>query len=181
MTPTYKTRLEFWRDLPKGLVIAELGVFRADHAMQIWALAEPTALYLVDQWRGLHTCCDSEYRNPCTIDLDAYYESDIQVLKDVPGLYVDRSEACEWLSQTRLRNIDVVYLDSDHDYAHISREIELALNRIPTGGWVCGHDYNATHFRGVVRAVDELRAKYPDAEFRLSGETLASWFLRIPA
>lgn len=55
----------------------------------------------------------------------------------------------------------LIFLDGDHSYETVKRDIQAALHVIWNGGILCGHDYGT--FEGVTRAVDEL---LPDAKKR---------------
>jgi SAM-dependent methyltransferase len=174
--PEIHSRSEFWGWLPKGLEIAELGVFRGEHAALILGLAEPSALHLVDVFTGFASNFGETIsgRQGLAETLDRF-EGDRRV-----SVYATDSIA--WLAARPARSLDVVYLDTDHSYSHVRREIAAALPVLRPGGWICGHDHDAGEFPGVVKAVAELREAYPGAEFGTSHEAAyPSWFLRLPA
>jgi|LakMenEpi03Aug12_release.lakeMendotaPanAssembly.Ray.scaffolds.fasta_scaffold03232_19 predicted O-methyltransferase YrrM len=52
------------------------------------------------------------------------------------------------------RSVDFVFLDADHSYESVKKDIESWLPKIKTGGMIAGHDYYNPC--GVKRAVDEL-------------------------
>ncbi len=47
---------------------------------------------------------------------------------------------------------DIVWIDADHSYDSVSRDIDLYHNKVKPGGIVCGHDYD---WPEVHRAVHE--------------------------
>ena len=53
---------------------------------------------------------------------------------------------------------DIVWIDADHSYDSVSRDIDLYHNKVKPGGIVCGHDYD---WPEVHRAVHE---RYKDVE-----------------
>lgn len=180
--PTYLTREEFWEELPRVEAIAELGVFDGEHAEQIIRLASFDELHLVDLWEGVHWCNDTSNQNPRQRDLPKEFKR-LKAKFSGPGydgVQLHRYDAIEWLKCHPYWWFDVVYLDDDHTYEHVKEEIRLCKLVVRPGGWICGHDYNPTLYPGIWRAVQELRAELPGAEFRESGEVLASWFLRLP-
>lgn len=65
-----------------------------------------------------------------------------------------------------------VYLDSDHEYRHVHREIELWKSKVAPGGYLCGHDHTNS-FPGVQQAVREL-LQGPDRVF-----SDGSWYCRV--
>lgn len=51
-------------------------------------------------------------------------------------------------------SLDFVYIDGEHTYDGVMRDIELFLPKIKTGGYIGGHDYKPK-WVGVVNAVNE--------------------------
>ena len=62
------------------------------------------------------------------------------------------------------KSVDLVYIDGDHSYEAVSKDIELYLPKIKQGGIMAGHDYSKS-WPGVIKAVDE-RLGSPDAIFK---------------
>ena len=60
-------------------------------------------------------------------------------------------------------SIDFIYIDGEHTYESVKRDISLYLPKIKNGGIISGHDYHDV-WPGVVQAVDELLGK-PDGVF----------------
>lgn len=54
--------------------------------------------------------------------------------------------------------LDFVFIDAQHDYDSVKRDIELWTPKVKRGGLISGHDYD-DKFDGVRRAVDEA---FPD-------------------
>tara|TARA_B100000287_G_C20626358_1_gene777985 strand:+ start:401 stop:973 length:573 start_codon:yes stop_codon:yes gene_type:complete len=52
-------------------------------------------------------------------------------------------------------SIDFVYIDADHSYEGVKRDIQLYLPKLKKNGLMAGHDYHEV-WPGVVRAVDEI-------------------------
>lgn len=52
-------------------------------------------------------------------------------------------------------SIDTVFIDLDHTYESVYRDIQLWLPKVKSGGILAGDDYRDS-WPGVVRAVDEL-------------------------
>jgi hypothetical protein len=51
--------------------------------------------------------------------------------------------------------LDFVYIDGNHDYAHVRADIENYFRKVKQGGVVGGHDFHP-HFAGLIRAVCEF-------------------------
>ena len=52
-------------------------------------------------------------------------------------------------------SLDFIYMDAEHDYDSISRDLDLYLPKLKPNGIIAGHDYNEAYWPGVVKAVDE--------------------------
>ena len=50
-------------------------------------------------------------------------------------------------------SLDFVFIDADHSYESVRRDIDAWRSKVRPGGWFGGHDYNRK-FPGVVRAVN---------------------------
>ena len=66
---------------------------------------------------------------------------------------------------------DVIFIDADHNYENVLKEIETAFRLFPNAV-ICGHDY-ADYWSGVIKAANEAAIKY--------GKTAAvlEWQLRL--
>lgn len=74
----------------------------------------------------------------------------------IQWLHADSLEAARLFDDGTL---DLVFLDSDHTFEHVSKEIRLWLPKVKPGGILCGHDYDQTQ-PGVVKAVNESRLHF---------------------
>lgn len=55
--------------------------------------------------------------------------------------------------------VDMVFIDGDHRYETVIRDIKKAHELVRNNGLICGHDYGHTKWPGVERAVNELIGK----------------------
>jgi predicted O-methyltransferase YrrM len=72
--------------------------------------------------------------------------------------FVHHSSSADFALVIPDNSMDVVYIDADHSYESAKEDISLYLNKVKSGGFICGHDYNNGSWPGVVKAVDELSA-----------------------
>jgi predicted O-methyltransferase YrrM len=52
--------------------------------------------------------------------------------------------------------VDMVFIDGDHRYETVVRDIKKALELVRPGGIISGHDYDHPGWPGVKKAVDEF-------------------------
>jgi predicted O-methyltransferase YrrM len=63
---------------------------------------------------------------------------------------------------------DFVFIDADHSFEAAKDDIRLWLPKVKPGGMICGHDYTSDA-PGVVKAVDEARARHEWTDFAVDG------------
>jgi cephalosporin hydroxylase len=51
--------------------------------------------------------------------------------------------------------LDMVFIDADHSYEAVVKDIAAWRNLVAVDGILCGHDYDISRHPGVVKAVDE--------------------------
>ncbi len=82
-------------------------------------------------------------------------------LADVPNLTIFRGYFEEFCKQNTDTDFDFIFIDGDHRYDSVIRDIYASLKLLRRGGILAGHDYTHPDWPGVKRAVDEL---FPKAE-----------------
>jgi Methyltransferase domain len=89
---------------------------------------------------------------------------------------VIESESCAAAARFEDQSLDFVFIDADHSYEAVRRDIAAWAPKVKPGGVLAGHDHTE-QFPGVVRAVTEAFSRY-DAERSICGR---SWWYRKPA
>lgn len=74
-------------------------------------------------------------------------------------------------------SIDTIYIDGNHSYDSVKQDIELSINKLIIGGFLCGHDYNKS-WPGVIDAVNFFisNSNYNQKDLVLFEDS--SWLLR---
>jgi hypothetical protein len=74
-------------------------------------------------------------------------------------------------------SLDFVFIDGDHSYIGVSKDIKSWLPKVKKGGWIGGHDYHhetRSNLQGVTIAVDEVFTK---SEIEIDDNH--TWFVRL--
>lgn len=148
--------------VPSGAACAEIGVWRGDFSARILETCRPAKLHLIDPWRHLPAYDRSYYGRPDEGQetLDAVYES--VLARFAPGIATGvievhrlTSEAAETLIGDG--TLDFVYIDGNHTFEFVRRDLELYRPKLKEGGLLAGDDYSLCGWWdwGVKRAVDE--------------------------
>lgn len=144
------------RLLPDGARGMEIGSFAGESALIMMLSGRVAHLTCVDPW------------------LPDYYSGGQipraeHVFDQVAALFPGRIEKRKAMSAAALSampaaSLDFVYVDGNHDYAVVRKDLIAALCAIKPGGILCGHDYKFAGSPGVTRAVKEL-VRFPDVRF----------------
>jgi len=129
----------------------EIGVDKGYHAYDILHDIDMKKLYLIDPYtpyidgdikKSIHNQEDRNY----------VYEEAKKRLSN----YDDKIEFVIKQSEDAVNdipdNLDFVYIDGNHNYEYVKKDIELYWDKIRVGGVLGGHDYWRDH-PGVIRAV----------------------------
>lgn len=65
-------------------------------------------------------------------------------------------------------SIDFLFIDANHEYPYVSKDIAAYLPKMKKGGVISGHDYNLSH-PGVIKAVNEAFSEVVERDFYTTG------------
>lgn len=104
-----------------------------------------------------------------TIDI---YPCDAFVLAHFDNISKINADSVRYAYEFEDRSIDLVYLDTVHNFVQVYNEILAWKNKVKVGGYLSGHDYQPL-FPGVIEAVNFVFGK-PDKVYADS-----SWIVRL--
>lgn len=136
----------------RNLIGAEIGVFDAKNSERILEILDIKKLYLIDPYKIYDGCKDvagiPDKKTITLLKKDAHAR--LEKFKDKVVWIEDLSEnAIESIKE----ELDFVYIDGNHKYDFVKKDIELYSKKIKEGGLISGHDYENISVR---RAVQEL-------------------------
>jgi hypothetical protein len=161
----------------------EVGVWRGDYSRIIIESLKPKHFYGVDPYL-LHEdygdCPDdTEFANQQ--NLDNLYEQVNQTFSGLPAAKLLRSKGTDAALCFQDQELDFVYIDGDHSYDFVSKDIKAWWPKIKPGGILSGHDYTTGnpqkgHIYGVIQAVDEF-VKENHLNLCITHESYATWWV----
>lgn len=165
----FENRIQMINELiPYGATIAEIGVFKGQFTLEILK-RNPKHLYLIDCWEN-HTVIsgDQDGNNVEHFPSGEQLYKDLkEQLKFYPNVSFHRQFSNDFLPLLKENTLDAVYIDGDHSYEAVKRDLEMSYPKIKQFGWIMGHDYEMNYAKtnnsyqfGVKQAVDEFCAKY---------------------
>ena len=110
-------------------------------------------LYCIDHWGGTP---DVVPHQKLSQDVDVFlvfkYRLKLAGFWDcVCPIMTDSVSASEIIKD---KIADLVFIDANHSYESVKKDIEIWQPKLKLGGILCGHDYSPSH-QGLIRAVDE--------------------------
>jgi len=174
-----------WVCKPRSL-ICEIGVHRGVFAEFLYSLM-PAVLVLIDPFVGTVPSGDQDGNNVVSVDLEKAYVEMEKRIRPLKNIKLHRGYSQDVLPQYTDYTFDVVYIDGDHSYEGVKRDLELSLRKVKPGGYICGHDYEMNFLKtahrydfGVKQAVDEF-CKAHGLEITAKGlDGCVSYAIRLP-
>ena len=138
------------------LIGVEIGVAAGDNAFDIMNVLPMKRLYLIDPYS--YTSYPG-YKSSDQPEFDQVRDTAIELLsqfKDKVEFIIKKSEdAVDDVPD----NLDFVYIDGNHEYEYVKRDLELYYPKVKTGG-IFGGDNFESEEPEVAKAVTEFAEKY---------------------
>jgi len=135
--------------MPKHAVCAELGIYLCDFSEEILRLTQPEKLHLVDfDSKGIQIAKTRFAQQIASGVVQVHHGDSANSVQLMPDNYFD------W-----------VYIDADHRYQGVKRDLEAVRLKLKTGGMIALNDYiffSSSDFvkYGVIEAVNEFCIEY---------------------
>jgi hypothetical protein len=147
--PRGATRIAMNKFKDKPLIVCEIGAAKGEHAdRSIMRNLNVSRLYIIDNY---------------VEELHRYDKAEMikRMNKHQPtsSLFPDKVKFIFKDSLKAYRDIpmcDFIYIDGNHDYEYVSKDIENYWKKVKVGGMLAGHDID---FTSVFKAVSEFAVK----------------------
>jgi hypothetical protein len=149
--------------LPKGGVVAEVGVALGDFSLRLLTTLQPREFHAIDAF-GLDQL--PSYWGVQTKDTfqgqshEQFYRTKMQAA-GTGVVQIRKGWSWEMLGQYRDATFDVIYLDAAHDYGSVRHDADVAVKKLKPCGFLIFNDYTMFDFiemvpYGVVYVVNDL-------------------------
>jgi hypothetical protein len=151
--------------LPKNSVGVEIGVHKGDFSQKLLEVVNPKELHLIDPWKHESS---ATYKNALyggkakngQNEMDERYSNVcVKFDREIRGerVKIHRGYSTDVLAQFPDEYFDWVYIDGNHLYEYVKKDIELSFCKTKVGGLITGDDYTEGGWweGGVKKAVDE--------------------------
>ena len=129
----------------------ELGAWLGRSTAYLIDNAPNLNITVIDSWEGSDSELDTHHKLAKTEDIFSMFKENMGNRKF--KFYKGRAEKLVKMFDNEY--FDTIFIDMDHSYESVKRDIELWLPKVKKGGLLAGDDYRAT-VPGVIEAVKEL-------------------------
>ena len=152
--------------IPQGQVIAEIGVAVGGFSQFLIECCQPTRFIAVDRF-DLHEL-DSFWGKPChdwfgtKTHLEFYTDKFEEIIK-VGGMSVLVGDSPAQVSRLDDCSVDIFYVDGDHTYDGVWRDLDAIRPKIKPSGMLIMNDYTSgdgANSYGVVKATHEFMVRH---------------------
>lgn len=135
--------------------IVEFGSFhgRSTRALADNLPSDMGRIWAVDPWNGDYELEDGQILQAVNTFVMPYFLHNLKDHIDKKTVIPTRGFSFTFKLPI---TVDMVFIDGDHRYESVVKDIHKALSLLRKGGIICGHDYGFNTWPGVKRAVDEL-------------------------
>ena len=148
----------------RGYIVgAEVGVSRGYTTKHLLYYNPELLLYAVDLWDLASDA--TAYTNYDFDEVKRHFEE--ATLPFQNRLMVFQGLSWEMSDQIEDEFLDFVFIDADHGYPSVSKDIRAWTPKLRSDGMISGHDIN---LEGVLKAVKELVPNYKRSPFGLCWE-----------
>jgi len=145
----------------KNPKILEIGIFKGEFFDFIFRNCNVGSIDGVDIFEGETCSGDVDGNNVTTCNVGNCFLELSEKYKDHNNVRLIKSDSSAFLKNVEDNFYDIIYIDGDHSYEGVKKDILQAFHKIKNGGYIMGHDYemnmNKAHNYynfGVKQAVD---------------------------
>jgi hypothetical protein len=142
-----------------GSVGLEIGVWRGEFSEFLYRSVSPKKMYGIDPWAFVPVKPDSWYGGflaKSQEDMDRLYESTKKRLSILPDYTLIRDYSYNITDYVDPQSIDWVYIDGDHDYTAVSKDLLNSYTLIKPGGIITGDDCIQHPTNPIYKAVQKF-------------------------
>lgn len=164
---TRNEMISYYCSIVPNARVLEIGIFRGELFDYIVNNCKISSIDGVDLFEGVCTSGDVNGNYVVSYDLEKSYTELCDKYKGMDNVKIFKSDSNLYLSSVPDEYYDIIYIDGDHSYDGVKKDLRNALNKVKDGGYIMGHDYDINVEKGqhlynfgVMRAVDEFCREY---------------------
>lgn len=138
----------------RPIVVAEIGVWKAENSLSILKTLNVSEFYLIDPYLEYKDYSKESLNNGIA---ECRKKAERRMNSPFGNIFWIRKKSHEAVKELN-RELDFVYIDGNHDYKYVMQDMEDYWKKVKKGGLMAGHDI--TNCPGVVKAVINFSKKY---------------------
>lgn len=141
---TCRDRSALLNALPKDAVCVEIGVWKGEFSQEILDVVHPRLLHLIDPWLFAPEFPKRWYGGKQAKNqsgMDTIYNRVVARLGNDPRVKIHRKRSIDAADAFRDGDLDWVYVDGDHSYNAVLKDLQSWKRKVGRGGIICGDDY----------------------------------------
>lgn len=126
-----------------GMVVAEIGTFDGTTTKAYVEIIKKNKghLYAIDWFEGSESVVGSGIHSHNKDNSDKVYNTFINNVKPyLDVITIMRKKSWDAIIEIPDNSLDICFIDADHRYSSVYKDIELCLPKMKSGGLLCGHD-----------------------------------------
>jgi hypothetical protein len=140
----------FIKLIPDNSIFVEMGVWKGKSVaylgVEIINSKKNIKCYAIDTFTGSQEAIQQSH--PDIKDLYNIFLNNIEPIKDV--VVSVKKASIDAVKDFKDKSIDIIFIDGDHSYEEVNRDIHIWFPKVKDGGIIAGHDYS---LESVSRAV----------------------------
>lgn len=161
----HQNRLKMLSMMPKGGRCAEIGVWNGGFSGAILSETVPSELVLIDPWDLLSGQGETEWthkKHENHLFMQGMFDNVTALYGALPNVVIRKGFSADVLASFEDDYFDWVYIDGNHLYEFVCKDMELAFQKVRPGGIIAGDDFfwkrdGRMHVREAV--LDTMRAQ----------------------
>ena len=132
--------------LDKNSKFVEVGVWKGDFSRQIWNISSPNLLVLVDSWtfdEKVRGCAPQvSGKEPLNQDFfDQAKKDTYDKFENIKNVHILDFNSLEASSKYEDNFFDYIYIDAEHTYQAVTKDLEVWYPKLKKNGTLFGDDY----------------------------------------
>lgn len=143
--------------------ILEIGVFKGDFLNFLAKNCLYSKIFAIDLFEGTTFSGDKDGNNVEYVNLNLAYSELLEYYKNTENIHIQKISSNNFLLSQKDNTFDIIYIDGDHSYDGVKKDLNLSYLKIKNQGYIMGHDYEMNYKKtknnynfDVKRAVDEF-------------------------
>lgn len=178
-TLSFPAHILYRQNIPANMDLArfrgpgvEIGVQKGIFSNQVLTAWRLNSMYhLIDPWAKQSDAVYNDGANqPQNIQDETMNSAQAQTAKWTDNVTLWRSFSDEAASNFEDLSLAFVYVDGNHYFEYVLRDLELYWPKLRPGGIMAGHDYSNAFDKGVPRAVEAFLRNHSTLKLHLTGE-----------